>query len=74
MKTRACHCCDGSGKEIDDVALGAYLRNLRVGAGVTGRAMAQKLKISPSYLCDLEGGKRRWTESMSDKYLKQCLR
>lgn len=38
--------------------IGTALADARKAAGISQRALAGQLRISPSYLCDLEMGKR----------------
>lgn len=62
MKTRPCHCCHGTGKEIDHYATGQSLRLLRKGAGMSLREMARRMTLSAPFLSDLELGRRNWKE------------
>lgn len=67
LKTQPCAGCSGSGVvPADDV--GQVLRTEREKLGITGRAVADKLSISDSYLFDLERGSRRWTTELVNSY------
>lgn len=55
-----CSHCGGTGQEPDDKAIGEEVRRTRLKTGMSLREMAGRLEITPSYLCDLELGRRRW--------------
>lgn len=57
---RPCPSCAGSGRVIDDAAVGKAFRDRREREGVSLRAVAHDLRISPAYLSDLERGRRGW--------------
>lgn len=61
MKAKLCQRCAGSGLEPDQSKTGAKMRQLREGAGVSLRSVADKLKVSAPYLSDLERGNRAWS-------------
>jgi len=42
---------------------------LRKAAGLSARTVAQAMRISPSFLCDLEYGRRSWTAQLGASYL-----
>jgi len=69
-KTRACIYCDGSGKQIDDLATGELLRAERKAAGLTQTFVAEKLKFCKAYVHDLEKGKRHWSREKIVAYQK----
>lgn len=71
-KNKPCHCCNGTGDELDDAALGRKLRNLRTKAGVGLREMSRALSISHSFLSQLESGNRRWTPETSHLFIVEC--
>lgn len=50
--------CRACGAKRNTVALTRQAAKLRKAAGVSGRAMARKLKISAAYLCDIEYARR----------------
>ncbi len=68
MSTITCPRCDGTGHIEDERVIGKRMRQLRLSAGVTLREMAQRLKYSPSYLSDLELGRRRWLPRLLHRY------
>ena len=47
--------------EWDHVMIGLDMRLQRKQAGISGRQMADRLKLSPAYVSDLELGRRCWT-------------
>lgn len=49
-------------KQIDHKKTGIIARNKRVRVGLSLRAVARKMKVSPAFLSDLERGRRNWTE------------
>ena len=55
-----CWRCGGTGEIEDPLVLGQTLKKLRSEAGITSKRLAGALKVSTSYLCDLENGKRAW--------------
>ena len=60
MMNQLCTRCHGTGYEVDDKALGQEMRLVRLRKGLSLRDCAQQMGITPSYLCDLELGRRRW--------------
>ena len=58
--TTTCPKCGGSGKLADPRDEGAAVRRMRLAAGLTLRAVAQRAHLSAAYLCDLELGRRAW--------------
>lgn len=65
-----CGACGGTGRVADPRAVGAELRQLRVAAGLTLRAVARELGLSAPYICDLEHGRRRWSPELKQRYLR----
>jgi hypothetical protein len=57
-----CKHCGGTGKVPDQVKLGFTMRVLRGTESL--RSFADRTGYSAAYLCDLENGKRRWTEKL----------
>lgn len=49
--------------------LGQLLRQERVQARVSLRALARAMDISAPYLADLENGRRVWSIALADSYL-----
>ena len=46
---------------IDHVKTGAKAHDIRLAAKVSLRAVARRIGVSPTLLCDLEKGRRSWT-------------
>jgi len=70
VKQRACHCCSGSGKEIDPRAVGAEMVALRLKSHITQKAVADRMKFTAAYISDLEKGKRLWRGELMELYQK----
>lgn len=68
MKHPPCHCCGGTGVENDHANTGHELKCWRVSRNYTLTYVAGKLGISESLLCDLEHGRRNWTQERIKKY------
>lgn len=51
-------------QEIDHGRTGALVRKFRLRRGRSLRAIARELGWSPTYLSDLERGKRRWNQAL----------
>lgn len=66
--TKKCHCCGGSGTERDDASIGRKFRQMRDKDGISLRQMASMIGVSPSFLSQLENGKRAWTLGVRSKY------
>jgi predicted transcriptional regulator len=62
--TIACHSCGQPRTEFD----GRSLREIRRDAGISLRAMARSLSVSPAYLCDVEHNHRRATPRLVVAY------
>ena len=69
-KTKACHCCSGSGTELDHEAVGAEMRALRVAKGKSLRQVGKKMKLCAPYICDLERGHRTWRPDLIAQFKK----
>lgn len=69
-KENVCTRCSGTGLEPDDRGTGAAMRMKREQTGLTGREVARRMFVSPSYLSDLELGRRRWRTGLIDRYEK----
>lgn len=70
MKNKPCHCCGGSGQELDHAAMGATMRAIRERKGISIRQLASKLRLSAPYLSDLERGRRNWRDELINAYHK----
>ena len=58
---------------IDNVKTGAACRKHRESTGHSLRDVARKMKISPSYLSDLEHGNRNWSHALHARFLTACI-
>jgi predicted transcriptional regulator len=70
LKTKACRCCGGNGRELDHRAVGKEMRRRRIQAGISQTAMAKRMKVTGAYVCDLEVGSRNWRQELVDRYMK----
>ena len=70
MKEKPCHCCHGTGTELDQASVGTALRRRRQAAGRTLNSTARRMGISGPYLSDLERGRRNWTEALIKRFEK----
>jgi hypothetical protein len=69
MKKTKCPACLGTGEVQDQEVLGKALKSLRKKSlSATARAMG----ITPSHLCYLEQGKRRWNPALVAGYRRAC--
>lgn len=71
-KTKSCHCCQGSGTELDHGQVGAELRLLRESRNLSLDDVSVKMKLSAPYLSDLERGRRNWTEDKIARFKLAC--
>lgn len=63
-----CSVCNGTGLVGDSRKLGAALRLKRKKGRVSLCAIADRMGYSIGYVCDLEHGRRTWTESLKLQY------
>ena len=63
-----CTRCNGSGKEPNHKSIGKSLRQMRKDAGLSMREMGQILRLSHSFLSQLETGRRSWKLSVRQRY------
>lgn len=70
MKKTPCPHCLGKGYIINQSTFGGELREKRIAAGISLRAMAERLDISAAYLSDLERGNRKWAPEFLKGYEK----
>lgn len=67
-KTKKCKYCGTANQEYDHKAIGAEMRALRKVKGLTQTLVANRMKISKPYLCDLENGFRNWRPDLLEKF------
>ena len=65
---RRCSKCEGSGFVPDHQQIGAALREQRIKCGLKLRAVAKALDCSPTYVFDLEKGRRPFKGDMIKRY------
>ena len=70
MHTEPCQHCKGTGKQLNQRAVGAEMRGLRELAQVSLREMARRMGITPPYLSDMELGKRNWSLERLEAFRK----
>lgn len=68
LMSMPCDKCAGTGLMNDPRVTGQMLRKEREQAGMSLRAMAQKVQRSAAYLSDLERGRRNWSEEKIAEY------
>lgn len=69
-QTMPCHCCHGTGLEFDSRNVGLEMRALRMLRRKTMKIIARKMKVTESYICELEHGRRNWTRFLIKEYMK----
>ena len=72
LTTKPCYRCNGSGKLLDELKVGAMMRSLRSKKGYSLYDIARRMKYTPPYISDLELGKRQWRQELVDRYLEAC--
>ena len=68
-RTLACTRCQGVGKVYHATITGQMLRVWRIDHDVSARRLAQHLKVSVSYISDLELGRREWAPALVERYI-----
>jgi len=63
---KTCDKCGGAGW----LPAASTLSRKRRKAGVTAKAVADYMDISPQYLCDLENGRRAWNYGLVEEFEK----
>jgi len=63
-----CQYCLGTGERQTASTIGLGFKKMRMDANISLRDMAKLMRISHSYLCQLEGGTREWRLSMVQRY------
>ena len=71
IQMKPCRRCRGSGKEIDQKALGVYMRKRRLKAKISLRDMGDRLGVSHAYIWDMETGRRAWSVYMRNRFLEE---
>lgn len=70
---KKCHCCNGTGEEIDVHVFAASMREKRMKTRLSLKDVAGLMEISPAYLCDLELGNRHWSPFLIERFNKVLL-
>lgn len=68
--TKPCPHCDGTGRVLDERAIGALMRSVRESKQLSLRKLALRLKWSATYVSDLERGHKLWTTAKQNRYLR----
>ncbi len=69
LRKAPCGHCAGTGSEIDNAGTGKILMGMRSAAKATQTDIAELMKISSTYVSDLELGRRNWTSELITGYL-----
>jgi predicted transcriptional regulator len=72
-KGAKCQTCGGSGKVVDHVDIGKWIKGRRERASKTLREISVSLGTSVSYLSDLERGRRAWRKDLYDRVLNAIV-
>ena len=59
---------------MDMVALGAKIRRLRKDMGISQEALAERVGVSPVYICMVENGKRTMSLALLDRIANELER
>jgi transcriptional regulator with XRE-family HTH domain len=70
IKLIPCPKCGGRGKVQDQIDLGLYFRQKRLQTGESIREVARHMNLSAAYICDLELGRRSWSNDLCNRYLR----
>lgn len=70
IKQRTCDRCGGRGTVLDTHAFGARLKREREAVGMTQRAIAKRIGVHPTILCDIENGRRPLNTKLIASYLE----
>ena len=68
LKSMPCPHCHGTGLRLDPIETGRRMRELRKSRNIRMAGIARVLGYSPSYLSDVERGRRPWTLGLVEKY------
>lgn len=69
INLKGCEHCEGTGKVPRQYDTGRDMARRRDAAGIGLRQLARTLKLSATYVGDLEKGRREWTMALVRKYL-----
>lgn len=72
MTTAACHICGGTG--LDQLWAAKTAKRWRDAHDVGVREIARRLRLSPSYVCDLEQNFRTWNHELLGRWIEACSR
>jgi hypothetical protein len=70
MKPKPCKRCGGTGEEPDRKTTGAEVKEARLSKGQPRHRVAKLMRISVTFLHDLEAGSRNWTPALKDKAMR----
>lgn len=70
--TEVCPHCLGVGREIDHVAAGLKMRQMREAAKLSLVDMGKIMEKSKQYLSGLENGRKRWNTQLIERYATIC--
>lgn len=65
-----CPRCNGTGKIPDDKDMGEEFRKMRIAKGLSLREISKLMGLSAQYICDLEHGRRIWSDGLQERYNK----
>lgn len=69
INLRPCEHCEGTGMVPRRYDTGRDMARQRDAAGIGLRQLARTIKLSATYVGDLEKGRREWTMALVRKYL-----
>jgi predicted transcriptional regulator len=73
MKRELCPYCGGSGRKFNSKEEAIKLVALRKTHQALAYEVAFRLGFTPSYICDLEHGRRPFTAELAEKYRQAVL-
>ena len=68
--TIKCPKCKGAGEIDNPVFIGKEFRVKRESRNITLRELSKLINLSPTYICDLEHGRRAWNKAIKDLFEK----
>lgn len=72
LATEPCPSCLGTGSVPDHARLGQQARNRRQSHDLNQSTLAKRMKISITYLSELERGRRKWNLALWRKLVEGC--